>query len=357
MPAPPAAPLRRVAAVVAAGVLVPAAAAQTPPPVTVGQASVETIEEVDLAAERPGVLRAVPFREGDRVETDAVVAELWDEVPRAQIRTLDVQAEDTISEEYALKAAQVARAELRSILNANNDKAGVVPAADVERAKLSFEQARAQIEKARLDREIAGLRAEELRAELQSYSVAAPFEGVVQRVLKLPGAAVRQGEPILRLVNPDRLRVVAQVPLEQVVTIRVGDLATGVVMFGSPSVPAPVPPLAGKVTFIDPISAEGEKGRVRVFVEVPNPTGLLRAGMQAAVTIQPGTAPVPPVDPGQAPEAAGDLLGDAAANAGLPARRTARFRPPAAADAAAGDMPHARTYVVPAADPFAADGK
>ena len=215
-------------AAVAAAVLAAAgpAAGQGPPPVVVPLASFETVDDVDLAAERPGMLRSVPYREGDRVEVDQVVAELWDEVPRAQLATLELQAEDRVSELYAVEAARVAQAELRSLTDANEKKEAVVPAADIERARLSVKQAKAQILKARQERELAKLRAAELRAELQSYVVAAPFSGVVQRVQHFPGESVRQGDPILHLVNTDRLRVVADVPLDQVISLRVGDLAT-----------------------------------------------------------------------------------------------------------------------------------
>ena len=359
MPArPPAVPLA--ALLLAAAVGVPATA-QDVPPVVVGNAFFETVDAVDLAAERPGMLRSVPFREGDRVEVDEVVAELWDEVPRAQLATLELQAEDTISEEYALKAAQVAQAELRSLTNANARKSGVVPAADLDRARLSLAQAKAQILKARQERELAKLRAAELRAELQSFVIAAPFSGVVQRVQHLPGESVRQGDPILHLVNTDRLRVVANVPMEQVLLIRVGDLATAQPVSADPQtgpVPLPLPPAAGRVTFVDPteILRDGQS-RVRVFVEIPNPAGVYRAGLSALVTVRPGTAALPDAggaatDAAETADLGGDLLGDLVPPAGersaASSERTARFRPGGHESADRADVPRTRRY---AADP------
>ena len=322
-----------------AGAAAAPAFAQGPPPVIVPNAFFETVDAVDLASERPGMLRSVPFREGDRVEVDQVVAELWDEVPRAQLATLELQATDQISEQYALAAAQVAQSELRGLLDANERKAGVVVEADIERARLSLKQAVAQVKKARQERELAKLRSDELKAELQSYVIAAPFSGVVQRVQHLPGESVRQGDPILHLVNTDRLRVVANVPLEQVLLLRKGDLATAQPVTQSgldgAAAPLPVPPVAGRVTFIDPTeSIRNETNAVRVFIEVPNPAGAYRAGMRANLQIRPGTAP--PAETGEfLNDAGGDLLGDLVpgdASAGLPATsegrtRTTRFRP------------------------------
>ena len=354
---PPAAspPAARPALLLAAAALAAGpAAAQGPPPVVVNNAFFETVDAVDLAAERPGMLRAVPFREGDRVEVDEVVAELWDEVPRAQLATYQLQAEDKISELYAFEAARVAEAELKGLLDANRKKEGVVVESEIERARLSLKQAKAQVLKARQERELAKLRAAELRAELQSYAVSAPFPGVVQRVQHLPGESVRQGDPILHLVNTDRLRVVANVPLEQVLLLRVGDLATGTINVGDVPLPAPIPPFAGRVTFIDPTEQERTTApTVRVFVEVPNPAGVYRAGMQATLQVRPGTAV--PEGAGDAAESlidgaanltggtAGDLIGDLVPPraAGGATERTSRFRPtvePAGAIPAGGGV-------------------
>ena len=357
MPARPAAATLLLAAVAALS-SGPSCFAQGPPPVTVPNAFFETVDQVDLAAERPGMLRSVPFREGDSVATDEVVADLWDEVPRAQLATLELQAEDTISEQYAVEAARVAQAELRGITNANRQKSGVFPAADVERARLSLKQAKAQILKARQERELAKLRADELRAELQSYSIAAPFPGVVQRVLHLPGESVRQGDPVLRLVNTDRLRVVANVPLEEVLLLRKGDLANAQPVSqssaGGPA-PLPVPPVVGRVTFIDPTeSIRNETNAVRVFVEVENPAGLYRAGMRASLQIRPGTAPPPGagdaadfLDDDSAPLRQSDAAG------GAETTRTTRYNL-----SEPGTVPRTRRFGEDAGvDPFADGGR
>ena len=333
--------------------------AQGPPPVVV-DGFFETVDAVDLAAERPGMLRRVPFREGDRVEVDQVVAELWDEVPRAQLATQELQATDRVSELYAVEAARVAQAELEGLLAANERKDRVVVETEINRARLSLKQAKAQILKARQERELAGSRAEELRAELQSYVVAAPFPGVVQRVMHLPGESVRQGDPVVHLVNTDRLRVVANVPLEQVLALRVGDLAAAQPQTGGGNaapVPLPLPPAAGRVTFIDPTETQRDsRSLVRVFVEVPNLGGVYRAGLSAALTIRPGTAPPPGA--GDAAEfltdEGADLLqglvpggGAGTATAAGDRTRTARFRPGTgggADGAGPAEVPRTRLY-------------
>ena len=320
MPSPFGPPPLLIAAVAAALSLPAAAPAQVaasfqdaPPVPGGGRAGVavtgflETIDEVDLAAERPGVLGTLTVTEGTRVDADQIVAELKDEQIRARLATARLQADDDISERYARRAADVAEADWRSMERANRRLPGAVVKPDVERARLSYEQAKAQIEKAKLDRELAGLQVAELEAELRTYAIAAPFAGVVQRVLKRPGEAVQQSEPVVRLVSTDRLRVNAFVPLADALKLSVGDEAEGRAVLPdlAASDPAPEPVrFAGRVSFIDPSSQRTGDQRVRVYIEVDNRDGRLRGGLNAVVTAYPGTAPNPPGAPGPASAAA-----------------------------------------------------
>ena len=252
-----------------------------------------TIDEVDLAAERPGVLRTLSVREGTRVVRDQVVGELADEVVRAKLATARLQAADDISERYALRAAEVSKADWQRMVAANERVAGVVVAADVERARLSYEQAKAQIEKSRQERELAASQVKELEADLQSYLIAAPFDGVVQRVHRRAGSAVQQGAPVVRLINTDTLRVEAFVPFAATLRLDVGDRAEGqAIVPGSSEETLSALNFEGRVTFIDQAEAQRTNNpTVRVFVEVDNADGRFRAGMQANVTAFPDTAP------------------------------------------------------------------
>ena len=79
-------------------------------------------------------------------------------------------------------------------------------------------------------------------------------------------------------------------------------------MSGSCRCRAPLPPIAGRITYIDPTeTARDGNQTVRVFAEVANPLGAYRAGLKATLQLRPGTAP--PV-----PDAAGDFLMDEGAD-------------------------------------------
>ncbi len=54
---------------------------------------------------------------------------------------------------------------------------------------------------------------ERARAELETYRIETPVEGVVTKVFKVAGEAVREGEPVMEICNTSRVRIRGYVSL------------------------------------------------------------------------------------------------------------------------------------------------
>ena len=245
-------------------------------------------QEAVLASDRPGILKFVEPEEGDRVTAGQQVAGLKDEVLAAALAVATKMAESTIDVRYAEKAAGVADQELEKALLTNRLSPGNIPEVDVERLRLSAERARLQIEKAAHDKQIAELQRDEKAAELQTYRVIAPLDGIVTEVLKQPGEAVQQGDPILRIVRTDVVRVEGFVTVAEAFRVQPGDPVT-VRLDASqlPGLPQSLSDLTfeGKVSFVDPTARVVSNG-VRIWATVPNEGNLLKAGLPAMMEIQ-----------------------------------------------------------------------
>ncbi|HEX6986290.1 MAG TPA: HlyD family efflux transporter periplasmic adaptor subunit [Planctomycetaceae bacterium] len=276
-----------------------AAATESPDPlstVVVAQdAQVKLDEEAVLASDRPGILAFVEPEEGDRVTAGQQVAKLKDEVAAAALAVAEKTAESDIEVRYAEKAAAVADAEYRKNLEGNRMakqyrlSADLVTEIDLERLRLAAERAQLQIEKAEVDREIAKLTAEEKAAELKTFRIVAPIDGIVTEVNKQAGEAVQQGDPILRVVRTDVVRVEGFVTVPDAFRVKPGDAVR--VRLDAENIPGLPPELAdrvfeGKVSFVAP-TAELLANKVRVWATVPNDRNLLRAGLPAAMEIVP----------------------------------------------------------------------
>lgn len=243
-------------------------------------------DEAVLASDRPGILEFVEPEEGSEVTAGQKVAGLKDEVAAAALRVAEATAKNDIEVRYAEKAAAVAEKEYQKALQANKRYKDTLPEVEVERLKLSVERAKLQIEKAALDQQVAKFQAEEKAAELATYQIISPIDGLVTRVLKHQGEAVQQGDQILQVVRTDTVRVEGFVNVADVFRIKAGDPVQ--VRLDLPEAAPEVRERVfdGKIGFVD-VTANPVSKQVRVWAEVPNEGNLLRAGLPAVMDIIP----------------------------------------------------------------------
>jgi RND family efflux transporter MFP subunit len=83
---------------------------------------------------------------------------------------------------------------------------------DEARAGTAASQARLDAARERWSRFEALSRADEGVAGQATWTVRAPFDGVVSDIRFAPGASVEEDEPLIRVVDPDRVHVVGAVP-------------------------------------------------------------------------------------------------------------------------------------------------
>jgi macrolide-specific efflux system membrane fusion protein len=265
---------------------------------------VTLIEDVEVPAQEAGQLVSVEAREGLLVEADTVLAQIDDRQPQ-HVRTVaelerkaaDEEATNDVRVRYAKAAAAVAKAEYTQVQEANRRHRDTVPAADERRKLLAWNSAELQVEQSQFEQRLAGLKVEVKAAEsaaadtaIERRRIRAPLTGLVVEVLRHRGEWVQPGEPVLRIVRIDRLRVegfvdAAEVGPEEVghraVTVRV-ELPRGTVEF------------SGKVVFVSPLV---EAGQYLVRAEVVNRAEeeqwLLQPGLTAEMTIEAEGTPVP----------------------------------------------------------------
>lgn len=253
----------------------------------VKNARVMLIERVTLASPRAGVLAFVELREGDSVEARQIVASLDASVPKANLAIARHRASSSVDRRFARKTIELSQIEYDKARQANSniEGGGVFTDIDVHRLKLSVDKSILQLEQAESEAKIHALAVEQLAAELNSYAVVATFAGQVTKVHRVRGEAVALGDPIAEVVNLDRVRVEGFVSIQDGLRIRPGSPV--VVRLDLPDVDLPEEhvTLHGKLVFVD-VGVEPVTGQIRVWAEVPNSDGLLRAGLPARMMIR-----------------------------------------------------------------------
>jgi len=265
---------------------------------TIDRCQVFLIQDVEVPAEQAGRLVRVDVREKDIVEPGDLLAQIDDRQAQLQKTAAELErnaaqtrADDDIEVRFSIKSFELADAELNQDLEINRTSRGVIPEAELRRKRLAKHRAELQIDRSKLDLRVAQMTADVQQAAVLAAEdnilrrqIVAPFKGVVIDVLKQEGEWVDIGEPVVRVVRLDRLRVdgffdgnefnPAELD-ERRVTVTV-QLARG-----------QVEQFTGKVMFISPLVQAGNHYRIRAEVENRQNLGhwILCPGMNATMTV------------------------------------------------------------------------
>ncbi len=240
-------------------------------------------DDVKLSSERSGILKIVA-KPGSYVRAGQVVAQLDDAVMAAQLAILEQEAANDIEIRFARKAHELALLKYERALEADRSLDGTVTEFELRELRLAAEKALLQLEQAEHQQGLAELRRQEQLHKMQALRLVAPFDGFVRASFKHVGEYVPEGEPMLHLVNTERLRIEGHVGIHQLGSIRPGVPVTVNLEFqGEPSQEQT---FAGKVTLVD-VTVEPVSQQVKIWAEVQNDTGVLRDGLLATMTARP----------------------------------------------------------------------
>lgn len=203
---------------------------------------VTPVRGADLAAEESGPVTALPAAKGARVRAGQVLVEQERTILKAELEAAEAQLR---TQDFNLDRVRQLH------------KAGKVSDFDL----LGAEGAQAQ----------AAAAADISRRRWERAAVKAPFAGVVaERYVEL-GAMVAAGQPVVRVIDPYRLKLAAYVTDTDIAWVRVGDTAD--VVLGESGERG-----QGQVTWVG-AEADLRTGKFPVEVEIPNPELALHSGV------------------------------------------------------------------------------
>ena len=268
-----------------------AAPPQKPAVIRISDCRIVLIDHVTLACDRPGILKAVECKEGQRVMARQDLILIADDVARANLAVADRKGGSDVEVRFHKKASELAEVEYKKNAEANQKavdagKGAPVAPLEVEKLRLTAEKAVLSIEQAEHELAVNKLNADVTRAELATFSVKAEFEGVVTRVYRKKGEAVHQGDPIVELINPDRVRIEGRIGLSQLRFARQGGRVKVKLSVPDLDLPEEREEFEGRITFVDLVS-DPVTHETKVFAEVLNRDNILRAGLMAEMTLDP----------------------------------------------------------------------
>ena len=261
-------------------------------------ALVSMINDVEVPAQQAGVLVAIDVTEGDQVKTGQLMAQIDDTDPQMQkhaanirLEAAQTRANDETPVLYAISARKVAQSRLDASNKSNQEVPGSVPLTEINTLELETERFRLSIEKSRLERKVAQMDAEVHQAEVQiaddsirRHRIDAPVDGIVVTTFRQNGEWVNPGDPVLRVVRIDRLRVEGFVSARDFDRreIRKRSVKVEIELARGRKVQ-----FLGKVVFVSPVVQAGNKYRVRAEVDnkMENGDWVMGPGMRATMTV------------------------------------------------------------------------
>jgi multidrug resistance efflux pump len=242
----------------------------------------------------------VPVIEGMRVFKGQVLGQFDNrelksskKIAEAQLEVAKAERDKQIEVEFAQRGMQVAEVEVRMMQDANKRHSGTFPDIDVLKAMLEFKQAEANLElqkytiKEVKTREVTVRESELDRADVLIHlrQIIAPIDGMVVKQNQTEGEWLREGDPVLEIVQLQTLQLRGKVSAEEY---------TGSELDGKPATVFVTLPngqradFPGRVVFVNPRIDPGRT--FDVLIEVQNrPIGnswQLQPGLDADAVIQ-----------------------------------------------------------------------
>jgi RND family efflux transporter MFP subunit len=257
-------------------------------------ALVKLIDQLELPAREAGIVAELLVQEGAMVKADDVLVRIDDTEARFALDRAKVElqiATEAANSDVALRSAErallTASAELKRAEDARQKLRDVVTETEVEKLRLTADQARLAVEKAQQERAVAQLQRDlkKVEADFAARNVArrqavTPFAGVVVQVHKRPGDWVQPGDKMLRVIRLDRLRVEGFLEATHAGVGLAGQSVNLLVdLPGRPN-----SSFRGKLIFVSP-EIDPFNRSMRVLAEIENPSLSLQPGVKGTLTI------------------------------------------------------------------------
>jgi multidrug efflux pump subunit AcrA (membrane-fusion protein) len=185
------------------------------------------LREIEVPAPVTGQLEAIHVLENALVVEETVLAQVNDQQARtakslaeARLQAAQLEADDESAILEAEASLELAKKEHNRVTQLRQQDA--VSTLELEQSELQKRQAELRLQNRtkqkqlsikRLD--VTQLELQEAEQEIQRYQITSKTMANVQAIYRREGEWVKAGDPVMRLVRMDRLRVEAQLPSDQ----------------------------------------------------------------------------------------------------------------------------------------------
>jgi RND family efflux transporter MFP subunit len=237
--------------------------------------------QVDVLAERDGILTNIQADMGTRVTQGQILAQLDDRQLSADLQAAQAKTRSTEADLRNWEAeTKVLEADLQR--SQKMWDAQLITKEQLDHARYKVESDQWDVKRVRELLVNAQASERSLELELEKTRIRAPFSGIVARRYVRPGQQVAKADRLFWVTETAPLRMKFTVPERYLGRLHKGDVLE------LRSADSPDAPHKARVMQISPV-VDPSSGTIEVLTEILPPTGDLRAGMSASVRL--ATAP------------------------------------------------------------------
>ena len=237
----------------------------------------EPLRDAKVSAVVGGTIVAVDAKEGQFVKSGDVVIELDSALESLEAERRKLLMESTVEVDAAQSRLDTVTVDLAATRKLH-DETKSVSDEDLQKKELDHKLAQAELQRQILAHQREEIEYRMAAAQLQRRNISAPFDGVVVQLLLEVGESCSQQQPVFRIVDTRKCRLVvhmeqgpsAKLKLGRQVGLRIQD------------VEGPVA-LQGTVDFISPL-VDASSGLREVKVVFDNPDGRVHPGVAGVIT-------------------------------------------------------------------------
>lgn len=252
----------------------------------VREGRIEWIERAAVASPREGIVQQIEMTIGMEPSRGDVIALLRDDMAqlnekKAELAAFDESRIQEASAKQELSTSNMARVE--RLVKAHRD---IVSKEEYEIRQAELKVSAAQVATARAEKQLAEQELKIAQQLVEEHRIKAPFDGEIFEVLKHRGEAVQANEPVVYMVNTDRVRFYGYIPLQSVHQVRKGMIVDVSPVIDGADLPVEQKRFRGKVVSIAPEVASGRRNEIQIRADIINNVDKeLRPGLKADMTI------------------------------------------------------------------------
>ena len=251
------------------------------------QGVLNPIEKLRLATRDPGIVEKICVEVGDTIEAGDIVAILDRKIFSAEVNAATSElaaAKQEAKDEVDLEFAKISYAVNQKIYErselARQQFAKSVSKTELERLRLESERTRLSGVQAQQQQKINELtaslqkdRLEIATLRLENRTIKSKIGGTIVEIFNAPGEYVAPGQPIARILNLNRLKVVCSGRLDQLDPEEIPEDAVFKIKKGDQ-----IKSFPAKITFVSP-EIDPVRQTYSIWAEIENPNNELKSGL------------------------------------------------------------------------------